>query len=112
MPLLLGGLIVQAILWLFKSRIGWMITQIFLWLGLTYATTKLVLTPTIDAIKGYAQFSGGSGEMAAAAVAWLGVLKFDVALTMLFGAISLKAATNAGRAFLTRRGAVGGGTGY
>lgn len=104
MPLMVGW-IISGVLWLFKSRIGWLITQIFLWLGLTYATSTVVLTPTIEAIKGYAQFSGGSGPTAAAAVAWLGVLKFDVALTMLFGAVSLKAATNAGRAFLTRRAA-------
>ena len=111
MPIVIGW-IISAVLWLFKSRIGWLITQIFVWLGLTYATSTLVLTPTINAIKGYAQFSGGTGGLAAAAVSWLAVLKFDVALTMLFGAITLKAATQAGRAFLTRRGTVGGGTGY
>lgn len=104
MPLMVGW-IISGVLWLFKSRIGWMLTQVFLWLGLTYATSTVVLTPTINAIKGYAQFSGGNGDTAAAAVAWIAVLKFDVALTMLFGAFALKTATNAGRAFLTRRAA-------
>lgn len=102
MPFLVG-FIIQAVLWLFKSRIGFLITQIMVWLGVTYASSTLVLTPTVNAIKGYATGISGADTFGSAAVQWLAVLKFDVALSMLFGAYAAKHAIAGARMFLSKR---------
>jgi hypothetical protein len=98
----LVGWIIQAVLWLFKNRIGFMILQILLWLGLTVATSTVIVAPVIAEIKSYANLSGG-GVWGVVALQWLGVLRFDRALTMLFGAYTTRMAAGAGKAFLRKR---------
>lgn len=102
LPVLGAGIFVSAALWLFKNRVGFMIAQILLWLGLTVATSTMVVGPIISEITAYASLSGG-GSWGAVALQWLGVLNFDIALTMLFGAYTTKLAAGAGKAFLRKR---------
>lgn len=95
---------VAAGMWLFKSRLGLIISTAFLWLGVNFATVKIVLEPAIDLLSGYAQGGMGGGELGTVAVNWLGLLQFDRAITMIISAVVAKHAVMKGRLFLFKRG--------
>jgi hypothetical protein len=101
MPLLVGWLI-EAIIWVFKNRIGLFILQALVWLGITYGTQKVVITPTMNAIQGYMTSMSSSSGIGAAAFQWIGVLQFDIACTMLLSAYVTKLGVGAARIVLTK----------
>lgn len=104
MPWLVAALARLGI-WLFKSRIGLFLATALAWAGLSFTTISLVISPTVDALTAYASGSGGSGnEYWATAVAWMGVLNFDKALTMIIGAYVTRVTVAQGRLFLWKRG--------
>ena len=47
---------------------------------------------------------GAGGEFGAAALAWVGVLRFDQAVTMVISAVAAKKAIQATRVFLSKKG--------
>lgn len=96
--------IVSGLAWLFKSRIGLFIVTAFTWLGINLGTIKLVLDPAIAQLRAYAQAGYGGGDLGATAMAWLGVLNFDKALTMVISAIVAKHAIMQGRLYLFKKG--------
>jgi hypothetical protein len=102
MPII--GWIMSALVWVFKNRIGLFIAQALLWAGLTYGTTKMVMGPTISLLEGYMQSGGGGGDIGAAITNWMGVLKFDIAVTMIISAYVAKQSFNAAKVALHKRG--------
>lgn len=109
MPALLGWIIsgvVSGVMWLFKNRIGQMLTAVLAWAGVSLAAYKFGVEPFIDHLTGLAQGGAGGGQFAAAALAWMGILQFDKAITMIISAVAAKHAVNAGRMFFKKRAAV------
>lgn len=109
MPAIVGWIIsgiASGVMWLFKNRIGQMITAILAWFGITLAAYEFGVEPFIDQLEAYAQVGAGGGELAAVALQWMGLIKFDVALTMMISAVAAKHAINAGKVFF-RRATVG-----
>jgi hypothetical protein len=107
----MGNLFAKMLPWLFagfrkmfNSRLGLWIMSAMVWLGINFGTIKLVLEPTIDALRGAATGLGGGGEMFATAQAWAGVMKFDKGLTMIISAYVTKHAIMKGRLFLFKKG--------
>jgi hypothetical protein len=89
---------------LLKSRMGVFIASAFVWLGIAFTTNKLVLQPAIAALEAYSAGGAvGGGEFGAVAIGYLGVLNFDIALTMIISAVATKHLASQGRMFLTRR---------
>ena len=105
MPAILGWIIsgiTSAVMWLFKNRIGQMLTAVLGWFGVSLATYKLGVEPFINNLTSLAQAGAGGGEYAAVALQWMGLLKFDQAITMIISAVAAKHAVNAGRVFFRK----------
>jgi len=101
MPILVG-IIIDAIVWVFESRIGLFILSALVWLGISYGTQTIVIGPAITALQGYVSgMSSGSG-MGAVAFNWIGVLRFDVALTMVISAYSTRVSVGAAKVLLKK----------
>ena len=101
MPIL--AWIVEALVWVFRSRVGLIILQILVWMGITYGTQKVVIQPTIDQLKGYMAGMGASTGIGLAAFHWLGVLKFDVACTMIISAYVTRAGVGAAKIAIMKK---------
>lgn len=106
--LTLGSLVagfMNGLRWLFLSRLGLFLGTAFVWLGWNFATINLLITPAVEALEAYSSSqSAGSNEYAVAMFQWLGVLKFDEALSMIISAVVTKHALMKGRLFLFKRG--------
>lgn len=102
--------LIRGGLWLFKTRLGLFIASAAVWLGINWGTMTLVIGPTVDALRGFAEGSGssGTGQYWEIGMAWMGVLNFDRAITMIISAVATKHAVMQGRLFLFKRG-VGAG---
>lgn len=98
------GWLVNAFRTLFASRLGAWVAGALGWLGLSFGVQKVAVEPAIDQLRGYMDSLGGAGQVAADAVAWAGVMQFDIAVTMLISAIVIRRGISAGRVFLQRRG--------
>jgi hypothetical protein len=98
------GVLVSALAWLFKSRIGLWIATALVWLGINLTTVTLLVEPILDQIQGLAQGGFGGGSYGVWISAWVGVLGFDKCLTMIGSAYLTKKALTAGRLFLWKRG--------
>lgn len=94
--------IVRALVWVFASRIGLFIFQALAWAGLTWGTAKVVIQPTLDLLHGYLTGMSGSSSLGTAAFQWIGVLKFDVACTMIMSAYVTKLGVSATKVFLKK----------
>jgi hypothetical protein len=91
---------------LMKSRLGLFIASSFVWLGINFATLKLILGPTIDALRGFTDQvgNGGTSQFAVAAAGYIGIMQMDRAVTMIISAVVTKHAVLKGRLFLFKRG--------
>jgi len=109
MPAILGWIIsgiTSAVLWLFKNRIGQMLTAVLGWFGVSLASYKFGVEPFIEHLESLATSGMGGGDYAAVALQWMGLLNFDKALTMIISAVAARHAMNAGRVFF-RKAATG-----
>lgn len=95
--------LIDALEWLFKTKLGQWIVAAFVFLGISFGTSKLVVQPSLDAIKALANGGVGSSDLAAITLQWMGVLKFDVAITMILSAVATKYGVQAGKLFLQKR---------
>lgn len=102
MPWLLA-IIVQAGTWLFRNQLGLFIAQALLWLGLSYGTKTLVLDPASDLVADKMAAMSSASGLGASMWAWIGVLQFDVFVSMVISAIVAKQAFAATKVFLSRR---------
>lgn len=98
--------LLRGLAWLLKSKLGYFIAAAMAWLGINWASLEIIVQPTVDLLLAFAQGGGGTGtgDYWADAVAWMGVLNFDKALTMVISAVATKTALLNGRLFLFRRG--------
>lgn len=100
--------IVTGVTYMFKTKLGLFIVTAMIWLGINFASLKIVVEPAIDLLLGYASQPGtGGGDFAAVAWGWMGVLNFDRAITMVVSAVGTRLATARARLFLMRRAAPG-----
>lgn len=103
--------IVRAGTFLFSTRIGLMIASALAWAGLTYGTTKILIEPALAAIQAQMQaLNSTGGQWAVFIIAAFGILKVDVAMTMIFSAIVTR--TGIAAAHIRLFPAVGRGTGF
>lgn len=99
--------VVAGITHMYKTKLGLFVMAAMVWLGINFATIKVAIEPAINLLRQYADGglgSGGGGELSEAAIAWLGVLQFDKAITMIISAVITKHALVQGRLFLFKRG--------
>lgn len=96
--------VVSGITYMYKTKLGLFIMGAMIWLGINFATIKVVIDPAISLLRGYASSGMGGGEFASMAIAWMGVLQFDKAITMVISAIVSKHAVMQGRLFLFKKG--------
>lgn len=94
MPLLAGWL-VAGFAWLFRSQLGQFIVAAMAWIGISFAVNEFAVEPFLAALQMHVSGIGDAGEFAAAAISWFGVMKFDVACTMIGSAVAIKYATGA-----------------
>lgn len=111
MPYVVGW-IVTALLAVFKNRIGQIILAALAWAGLTWGTQTLVIQPSLDAMWAYlSTLTSLGGQYGAFILNGMGLLKVDIALSMIVSSVNTKIALGAAKTFLQPK-AVGGGTGY
>lgn len=99
------GPLLVAIGSLMKSRLGMFILAAFMWLGINFTTIKIIIEPALDVLTGLAETAGtgGSGSaVAMAAAQYMGIMKFDLAITMVISAIVSRNLVQSGGMRLTR----------
>jgi hypothetical protein len=82
---------------LMANQLGRWIVQALAFMGLSYGVAKLVAAPALDLLTSHMHSSPG-GQFAADAIAWLGVLRLDEAISMLISAIAIKRGAQAAKA--------------
>lgn len=99
--------IISGITHMYKTKLGLFVVAAMLWMGINFATIKIAIEPAIHLLRQYSENGvggGGVGDFGATAVAWLGVLQFDRAITMIISAVITKHAVMQGRLFLFKKG--------
>lgn len=104
MPIFISSLL-SALAALFRSRIGAWFAAAMVYLGVALATHEFVVDPWIDDLTRYTNGSTVGGEWGPTLVAYAGVMKFDVACTMIASAVVAKYAVGAAKAFFVKTGA-------
>ena len=92
--------------YLFKTRLGLFIMSAMVWMGINFATHNLILEPTLDLLRSYAGGMHQTTGLAGAAAAWIGVLQFDKALTMIISAFATQSLLMKGRMYLWKTGQI------
>ncbi|NLC36806.1 MAG: hypothetical protein GX772_10260 [Alcaligenaceae bacterium] len=105
------GPLIVAIGHMMKSRLGIFILGAFLWAGLNITTLYLILDPTITILRDLAQQAGtgGTTNLAMAAGQYMGLMKFDLAITMVISAIVSRNLVYSGGVRITRAPGIGNG---
>lgn len=98
LPYALGGLA-----FMFKTKLGQIITSALLWMGINYSTVHIVFGPLLDTAKGYAQGGFGGNFYGLWIAQWAGVLQFDRAMTAIASAYVTRASVANTRLFLSKR---------
>lgn len=101
MPAIVVAFLVNALRLMLMAQAGRIILGILGFFGLQFAVQKFAVGPAMNQISGMLQ-NGASGEFASTLLAWVGVLKFDVAISMLISAVTMRFAITAGKAFLSK----------
>lgn len=98
------GPLIVAIGTLMKSRLGMFILAAMLWLGINFTTLKIIIEPALDVLTGLAQQAGtgGATQFGMAAAQYMGIMKFDLAITMVISAIVARNLVQSGGMRLTR----------
>lgn len=103
MPVLVAWLL-NGLRILFMSRIGLFIMTAMTWLGINWGTMTMVIEPTLNLLRGFAQGTGGGGgQYVGIAQQWMGVLQFDRALTMVISAYVTQQTIMRGRLYLFKK---------
>lgn len=87
---------------LVRSNVGQWVLLGLLWLGLSFGTHEILIQPTLDFIEDHMTANAGGDEFAVAMRAWLGVMGFDKAVSMIVSAYGIRKAAQAGKVFLKR----------
>ncbi|MGF0666547.1 DUF2523 family protein [Stenotrophomonas maltophilia] len=102
MPMLLSTLL-SGLAGLFRSKWGPWFVEAMAWLGISWATNEFLVQPWIDQMEQAMRAGAPGGEWGALVIAYAGMMKFDVACTMIASAVSAKFAVGAAKTFLTKR---------
>ena len=84
------------------ANVGKFVLKIFGVIVISYATNKFVMDPALDTIRSYLNGSYGGGEIGMWVLSTLGMLRFDVACSILIGAYSTRASLQAAEAILVK----------
>lgn len=87
MPLL--ALLVPVIAWVLRSAVVGMVVRAIAGLGLGLATYKMAVAPFVDYVR-----SGAAGVDPSVAQ-WAGIMKLDIAVTIILSACVVRAAVSA-----------------
>lgn len=101
MPVLIAFLVNALRVMLFTQG-GRLIVGALSFLGLQFATYSGVVQPALDQVAAMMQ-GAPAGDFGAAALAWMGVLNIDKAVSMIVSAVVTKRAISAARMFLTKK---------
>ncbi|MEO7702914.1 MAG: DUF2523 family protein [Opitutus sp.] len=104
MPFLIAALL-DALEWLFATRLGLWVVSAFAFLGISFGTQKFVVQPLLDELQTLAGGVSSSSDFGSMALSWLGLLNFDKALAMIISAVATKYAVSATRLFLQKKAA-------
>jgi len=90
LPLVAGAaalipIVVTALRIMLLAKIGAFVAKLLMFFGFTWATNKFAVEPALDALRTHMAIAP-SGEYGAVMVQWLGVLRFDQAVTMVISA--------------------------
>lgn len=101
MPAVIAFL-VNAFRVIFASQLGRWIVSALVFMGISYGTQKVLIAPAISQLT--TMMNGGpAGSFGAAALNWMGVLRFDQAVSMLAAAVTTKMGVQNARMMLTKR---------
>lgn len=96
--------IVNALMVVWRSRIGQILLSALAWLGLTWGTQKVLIQPTVDVLYGYVTgMQSVGGTYAEFMLHGLGMMKADIAVTMCISAVGIRAGVVAARARWMRK---------
>ncbi len=102
MPMLISTLL-TALAALFRSKWGPWVAEVMVWLGISWATNEFLVDPWISQMEDAMRAGAPGGEWGALVVSYAGIMKFDVACTMIASAVTAKFAVGAAKTFLTKR---------
>lgn len=97
--------IIQALLWVFRTRVGTLILSVLVWAGISYGTVHVVLQPAMTALNNTLSAASSASGLGAVMYQWIQVLHFPGALAMVVSAYASKAALTAGKLALFKRAA-------
>lgn len=101
MPAFLLAPLLNGLRILLMAKLGAMVARVLTFLGVTFATQNYAVEPAIDQVRHYMTTNPG-GDLGAQVVAWAGVMKLDVAVTMLLSAYSAVWTIKQAKAFLMK----------
>lgn len=78
-------IVVTAMRVMLLAKAGAFVAKCIMFFGFTWATNKFAIQPAFDELRNHMQATP-SGEYGALMVQWLGVLRFDQAVTMVISA--------------------------
>lgn len=96
----MGATLVNLLRIMLFAKAGALVAKILLFFGLAWSTMEFAVDPLISQIEGMINTGAGSGGMGAAAMQWMGVLKFDKALSMILSAYTAAWSIRSFKAFL------------
>jgi hypothetical protein len=100
MPAIIAAL-VSALRIMFMAKMGLMAVKLLAFLGLQFVTHKYAIGPLLSQLTAYATAAGSAGgDFGANLVAWMGVLNFDRAISMVISAYSTRATIMQAKTFL------------
>lgn len=103
MPIIVAW-IVEALVWVFRSRIGFILAAGLAWLGINLVTFNVVLEPAIDILNGALNNAEGASGIGHTMWQWFQVLQFPGALQMVVTAYATRAGIKAGLIAISKAG--------
>lgn len=88
MPAAIIAAIMHALRIMLMAKIGAFVVKLLSFFGLAIVTNKLAIEPLLDQLQGFISQVGQSGQFAAVAIQWGGLMRFDDALSMVLSAFS------------------------
>lgn len=88
MPAAIIAAIMHALRVMLMAKIGAFVVKLLGFFGLAIVTNKLAIEPLLDQLEGFISQVGQTGQFAAVAIQWAGLMRFDDALSMVLSAFS------------------------
>lgn len=98
----LGAIIIQALMWFFRSQIGRILMLGLAWFGVNYVTLKVVIDPAVEILNGVMNGASSGPGLAPVMYQWMMVLKFPGALSMVVSAYVTKVGIQSSKPFFQK----------